>query len=63
MPSPFDLIGKPVLENPKGEPVEGAFSCSECYSVVGDARYLDEVELLTWKCPEGHINSIKMRLE
>lgn len=61
MRNPFDDLGKPKLENPRGELVEGAFSCQErgCYSTVTEARYLAEVKVLTWICKEEHINKIE----
>ena len=61
MKNPFEDLGKPRLENPQGEEVGGAFSCQEigCYSTVTTARYLEEVEVLTWQCADGHINKIE----
>lgn len=61
MRNPFEDLGKPRIENPQGEEVEGAFSCMEdgCYSTVGTARYLEEVKVLTWLCANDHINKIE----
>lgn len=61
MRNPFDDLGKARLDNPRGEEVEGAFSCQEygCYSTVYEARYLEPVKILTWVCAEGHINKIE----
>lgn len=61
MRNPFEDLGKPRLENPEGEEVGGAFSCQErgCYSTVNTARYLEEVQVLTWKCEQDHINKIE----
>lgn len=51
----------PVLANPQGELVEGAFTCQErdCWLVVHEARYLEEVNVLTWICPEKHISKVE----
>lgn len=61
MRNPFDELGKPRLENPRGEEVEGAFSCQErgCYNVAHEARYLREVKTLTWICKDEHISKIE----
>lgn len=61
MRNPFLALGKPKLENPAGEEVEGAFSCQEdgCWNVAQEARYLEEIEVLTWKCKDGHISKLK----
>lgn len=59
MPNPFKDLGKPRLENPEGEEVGGALQCQECYEVVTEGRYLEEVSVLTWKCSKGHISKIE----
>jgi len=61
MRSPFLELQREPLENPQGEEVEGSFSCQErgCNSTVSNARYLEEVQILTWECAEGHINRIE----
>lgn len=59
MVNPFKELGKPKLDNPRGEEVGGAFSCQECYEVVHEARYLEEIKVLTWICPDGHISKIE----
>lgn len=52
---------RPVLENPQGELVEGQFTCQrdDCWENVFEARYLEEVNVLTWICPKQHISKIK----
>lgn len=61
MHNPFEDLGRPRVENPRGEEVEGTFGCQEfgCYENVTVARYLPEVSVLTWECPAGHINKIE----
>lgn len=62
MTSPFKHLSKKAPEDKiVWEEVEGAFSCQEkgCYKTVGEAKYSDENQLLTWKCPEGHISKIE----
>lgn len=61
MRSPYDDLGKPRLDNPQGEECEGAFTCQEdgCDKVATEARYLREVQILTWLCPDGHLNKIE----
>ncbi len=61
MRNPFEEIMQPRLDNPRGEEVEGSFSCQEagCYGCAHEARYLHEVKILTWECPDGHINKIE----
>lgn len=61
MRSPFLELRREPLDNPRGEEVSGAFSCQErgCNSTVSAARYLQEVEILTWECANGHINKIE----
>jgi hypothetical protein len=61
MINPFlELKGKKVKQ-PSGEIVEGTFWCQEhgCYSVVTEAKYLDELGILSWECRKGHINKIE----
>lgn len=61
MPNPFKDLGKPRPEDISWEEVGGAFSCQEygCFKTVGEAKYSDSMQLLTWKCPDGHINKIE----
>lgn len=61
MRNPFEDLGKPRVEDPKGEEVTGAFACQErgCYNVVTTARYLEEAKILTWVCGEGHTCKIE----
>ena len=61
MRNPYEELFKPELENPQGEDVEGAFSCQErdCFSTVGQAKYLEELRILTWICKENHLNKIE----
>lgn len=61
MRNPFADLGKPSLtEEP--EEVEGGFSCqtARCYtSPVNTAKYIRKIKVLTWECPDGHINRIE----
>lgn len=61
MRSPFLELRHEPLDNPQGEEVGGAFSCQHrgCNSTVNTAKYLQEVEILTWVCADGHINKIE----
>lgn len=61
MRNPFEQLGEPRLENPRGEEVGGSFSCQErdCYSVTTSARYIEEAEILTWICSNEHTNKIE----
>ena len=61
MRNPYEDLFAPVLDNPKGEEVTGAFTCQEqdCWNTVKTARYLEELKVLTWKCSNGHINEIR----
>jgi hypothetical protein len=61
MRNPFKELKTPRLENPKGEEVSGTFFCQErgCYQVTKTARYLEEVQILTWKCNNEHTNKIE----
>ena len=61
MINPFESIGLPDKENPKGELVEGQFTCQEedCCKVCKEARYLTEAQVLTWICVDGHISKIE----
>lgn len=61
MKNPFEDLGAPRLENPRGEPCSGVFACQErgCFEATTKARYLREVKVLTWVCPVGHINKIE----
>lgn len=61
MRNPFDDLGKPKVENPKGEEVEGTMFCQEqgCYEVATSGRYIAEASLLTWKCKAGHISKME----
>lgn len=61
MHNPFEDLGKPRVDNPRGEEVTGAFSCQEdgCFHTAHTARYLEEVELLTWQCEDGHTSKIE----
>jgi len=61
MRSPFDDLGKTRVENPQGEEVGGAFACQtpKCYSISREARFIRELELLTWECEDGHINKVE----
>lgn len=61
MRNPYKELFKPVLENPDGEPVTGAFTCQEddCWSTVKDAKYIEEIKVLTWKCSKGHISKLE----
>ena len=61
MTNPFAQLGKPKLDNPRGEEVGGAFSCQErgCWNVATEARYLREIEVLTWICEDEHISKIE----
>lgn len=63
MQNPFEAMRGPKVDNPRGELVEGAFQCEECFENAQEARYLEEVTLLTWKCPScEHITKIKYKL-
>ena len=61
MRNPFADLGKPRLaEQP--EEVEGSFSCqtARCYtSPVSEAKYIRQIKMLTWVCPDGHVNRIE----
>ena len=61
MRNPFAELGKPTVENPRGELIEGQFTCMEegCWKVVKEARYITEVKLLTWVCPNEHVSKIE----
>lgn len=61
MRNPFEDLSAPRLDNPQGEEVEGQFSCQErgCYNVSKEARYLEEVKILTWICKDGHISKVE----
>lgn len=61
MRNPFEDLSVPRLENPEGEEVEGQFSCQErgCYEVAREARYLEELKILTWACKYGHVSKIE----
>lgn len=58
--NPFEDLRGPKKEV-KGETIEGSFSCQEmvCEEVVHEAKYIVEDSLLTWKCSEGHISTVK----
>lgn len=61
MINPFSSLGLPDKNNPRGELVEGQFSCQEreCFNIVKEARYLEEARMLTWICAEGHVSKIE----
>jgi hypothetical protein len=61
LPNLFNSLGDKKQRFPKGEEVEGTFSCQKrgCYERATVATYFDKEKLITWKCPEGHINSIE----
>lgn len=59
MTNPFKELGRPRLERPQGVLLGGSFQCQECDVCVHEARYLDEISVLTWQCPEGHISKIE----
>lgn len=61
MHNPFEDLGKPRLENPQGEEVEGQFSCQEhgCRNFNKVARFIAEAKVLTWQCEDGHISKIE----
>lgn len=60
MINPFAELGKPKLTDP-GEDCEGSFSCQEdgCWDVAGNAKYLEEHQILTWICKDGHISKLE----
>lgn len=60
MPNPFRMLGIASKAN-KGEEVTGAFACQEpeCYITVTVATYLEEQQILTWKCSKDHISKIE----
>lgn len=66
MRSPFDDLGKTRLNEPEGEIVTGAFTCSkkDCWAVATEARYLGEVKTVSWICPKcGTISKAKINLD
>lgn len=56
--SKFNFVKPPEATVPK-EPVDGSFLCHTCNEYVDEAFYLPEIHVLTWKCSEGHISTIK----
>jgi hypothetical protein len=47
--------------NPDMDSIEvgGSFQCQVCDEVTFTAMYLPPVKELGWKCPSGHISTIK----
>lgn len=67
MPNPFNKAQqKEQEENPEiiVEGVEGHFGCFEsgCGKVVGNAVYNNDAELLYFTCPDGHKNTVSIKL-
>jgi hypothetical protein len=56
---PFEQLGKKKLSN-EFEDVEGTLMCEAtgCYKVSFIGRYNEAKKFLTWRCPDGHDNSI-----
>lgn len=62
MPSINEFIGpKPTVEqNLNLEKIIGSKPCSKCNANVDEA-YWDPTQLImTWTCPEGHSNTLKV---
>lgn len=61
MRNPFDDLGKPRVEQPQGEEIEGTLFCQErgCHEVCTTGRYIKEASVLTWQCREGHISKME----
>lgn len=57
--NPFTELGRKRLQKPKGEEVEGTFVCQTCYAQSHEARYLEEISVLTWVCPNEHTNKVE----
>lgn len=56
----FDELGAPAKVEEKFEIVEGKFSCQrdDCWESAYEAKYFEDVKLLTWRCPDGHLSKI-----
>lgn len=39
--------------------VDGTFACQFCYHSVDVAKFIPENQVLTWKCPDGHVSTIE----
>jgi hypothetical protein len=62
MINPFTEIRRSKrFKEPLTEEVEGTFWCQQdgCYSVVTQAKYLSDLNILSWECRRGHINKIE----
>lgn len=51
----------PQPPEPEYEIATGQFTCQErgCWECVREAKYIEEINTLTWICPEGHISRIE----
>jgi hypothetical protein len=57
---PFENLAGPK-NNIELEDVEGSFDCQDmfCEHTVHEAKYSPDKEVLTWRCPDGHISTIE----
>ena len=58
----FDELGpsKSEQKGPAFEVVEGRFLCQrdDCWEATNEAKYFEDDQFITWKCPEGHYSKI-----
>jgi len=57
----FDALGPTKKKQDSVfEVIEGRFTCQrdDCWEAAHEAKYFEDVLLLTWKCPAEHISKI-----
>lgn len=58
MPNPFEALGhsgKETLTVTVEVVTDSQLACTECGEIVTTGKYIEDFELLFWKCSRGHV--------